>query len=421
VIEHGRLAFAHGVGVKRWEGAEEVTDLTAFKIGSISKPLTAAMVMTLVDDGTVDLRAPITTYAPYFGVRTPFEASTITMHHLLSHTAGYPNDFPAGVIRTCTPYGAAGLPQAFMNLADVPLWFAPGTMWNYSNNGYSAVALVAQEAAHEYYVDLMRTRVFAPIGMTSTTFYGDEAAEGDYATGHELRGTARPMLVEPSRWDCAFDHPQSTTLWSTAVDLARFGVSMMHDGRGLMTAASARAMNSTQATPTDVPGTSYGYGMELETYKGYDVLTHGGSTRGYSAMLWLVPSEGFGVAVVVNSQHGGTLAAWRATDVFLGLPEENPPRAALRPIDEWAKYVGTYRESSGTLGDVTVELGAGRLYATNTTIGGRVELRGYGPDMFVPASGPWMYALTMLFSFDRPDDPTAARIGTRVGVAMRAP
>ncbi len=415
----GRVVFTAARGVRSAGGTDAVTPDTLFRVGSLAKPMTSAMVQTLVDDGMLDLRAPIRRYVPYFGVRAPGNPDTVTMHAVLSHTAGYPNGFPMGLSSTCVPYGAAGLVASFRGLTDAPLWYPPGAAWQYSNTGYALAGLVAQEAGRQPYVDLMRTRVFERAEMSGATFDGVRAAAADHAVGHALDASgAVTERFGPEQPDCAFAHPMSTTLFASATDLARFGAWIAR-GAGSPGGAALARMSAPYAETTESMG-GYGYGWFIEPWDDTGAaITHGGSVAGFGAFLWLHPARQFGVAVVGNSDaFDPSEAAQAAIQSFLAAPTVRPASLDPRPMTEWSVYAGQYRDPVGDLGNVTVDVSGTTLMLTIARTGERVELRPWGRDRFTfSASATEGHETTALFFVDSSGRTTW--LTTRWGAASR--
>ena len=140
VMVDGSLVYEQGYGVKRRNGSEPVNPRTVFRIGSITKMMTAAAVMQQVDLGKVALDDPVTRWVPDFQVRAPWQANHITVQHLLTHASGFPDLLFN--IDGRTDEDALG--DWASVLGPVELHAAPGSFWNYSNPNFMLAGLVAE-------------------------------------------------------------------------------------------------------------------------------------------------------------------------------------------------------------------------------------------------------------------------------------
>ena len=143
------------------------TDRTQFNICSMGKTFTAAAIMLLVEDGKVDLRAPVSTYLADFPTQL---AEQITVHYLLSHTAGLGNymahpDFDRNMARLAT------IDQVYELVKQDELRFPPGTRFAYSNSGYVVLGKIIEVVTGQSYFEFVRARIFEPLGMDDTEFY----------------------------------------------------------------------------------------------------------------------------------------------------------------------------------------------------------------------------------------------------------
>ncbi len=351
IVRGGQMKYAAGVGDRDRESGLPVDEDTLFVLGSITKMVTAAGVMTLVDDGLVDLAAPVTATVPYFDLLDPFDPSSITPHMLLTHTSGLPDYLE---IECDTDDGA--LARWFTDNPDVPLWSPPGLIHNYANLGYSLAGLVLEEGAGMPYMDALRERVLEPLGMDGVTNDGTAAKAGNHATGYSVDGGTYDIDAYP----CALGWPPGLMI-GRVVDMARFMEMLLAGGAGVLSAESAAALQAPQVETRFAPDEWYGYGIESFEYKTMPVKWHNGGIMGYLTDLWLVPGEDFGVVVFVNDDgYDPANVSLFAIDTFLEPPDVDPPDYTTPP-ETWDRYVGEYFDpwSIGTIlvrqeGDLTL-------------------------------------------------------------------
>src|SRR4051812_1339464 len=136
-----------------------------FRLGSVTKQFTSAAIMMLVDEGKVALGDDIRKYVPDY----PKKAATVTLEHLLTHTGGVPNftDLPAFDKRAREDLSHGEVLALFK---DLPLDFAPGEKWKYSNSGYYLLGMVIEKVSGKSYAELLSERIFKPLGMAQTSY-----------------------------------------------------------------------------------------------------------------------------------------------------------------------------------------------------------------------------------------------------------
>ncbi|RNF83655.1 serine hydrolase domain-containing protein [Montanilutibacter psychrotolerans] len=259
-----------------------------FRIGSLTKQFAAAGLLKLVEDGRVGLDHPLSRYLPdYPG------GETIRVRELLNHTSGVANytaipGYMDGPIRR--PISTAGL-EVF---DDLPVDFAPGAQWKYSNSGYVLIGAVIESVTRKPWHQYLQQSLFAPLGMRHTGYGANPlvallTVDGYTQVGDRTR-PARPLsMTQPHA---------SGALVSTVDDLQTWNRAL-HEGRVLRD-GSYRQM----ITPTGAAAAAgYGFGLRIDNVEGLDVINHGGSINGFSAMLIYVP--GADVSVVVLQNHDG--------------------------------------------------------------------------------------------------------------------
>jgi CubicO group peptidase (beta-lactamase class C family) len=344
-------------------GVEATVD-SVFQIGSVTKVLTATLVMGLVAEGLVELDAPVGRYLPGF--------REVTVRQLLCHTAGFEGD-----VFTDTGKGDDCLERYVELLADVPQIFEPGEMFSYNNAGYCVLGRIVEVVRGEPFDRCMRDRVFTPLGMTHAASDPYEAILHRVAVGH-LGG--RPV---PAWAGARSNAPAGSMLAMTPRDLLAFARAHLAD-EGL------RAMREPQVVLPDIGwGTAWGLGWTLYDLPGGPVFGHDGNTIGQSAVLRVDPGRDVCVAVFTN---GGDRK--RLMKEILGrvveLPAEPVPDPAARP-DTW-RCAGVYVSNTS---ETTVSLDErGRLWLDRVPLGlavelgdepYRTELLGWRGDSLLPA------------------------------------
>ena len=348
VIDGGRIDWVRGYGVSRAGTESPVGPDTPFQVASISKPVTAAAVLSLVGDGRLDLQMPLDRWLPGWpGPDNRFATDQpVTLARLLSHTAGVGGHsyvgYPRGPDLPTTADILAG--RAPANSPPVTLDTLPGALWRYSSGGDVAVQAVIETVTGRPFADVVRERVLAPLDMHHSFFTVADSAV--VAGGH--RDTGNPV---PGGWH-VYPEQAAAGLWSSAADLAHFGIALMR------AAAGDSAGEAATFVPMLTPLTAgWGPGMAMGGEGASLRLWHSGANVGYRALLVVFPHLGRGAVILCNGDGGGPLITEivRAIASVYDWPHYRPE--VLHPLAlgraELAAYVGRYRLKSGL--NVTVQ------------------------------------------------------------------
>lgn len=347
VIENGELAWSEAFGVLEAGGAAPARPDTLFSGASISKPLTAAMVLHYVEQGRLDLDRNVNSYLTSW--RLPENAFTaerpVTLRHLLSHTAGTTvhgfGGMPPGSELPTALDVLEGRPPALTGPVRVDK--TPGESVRYSGGGTMIVQHLLEELSGKPFADLARELVFAPLGMERTTFVNPlpEALRDNAAVGHE---NGAPI---PGKWVCV---PQLAAggVWTTAGDYARFMVACRDAWRGRSTPLFGKDLAEQMMTSQ---GGLFGLGWEIMGEGSGRRFSHGGSNDGYQCEAMALLESGNGAVVLTNAESG-LIFYW---EVFAAIARTHgwsgfmPPARTLKPIppEEMDRYTGVYDIVSG--------------------------------------------------------------------------
>lgn len=344
VIDGGRLAWARAYGVTEVGGAQPVDTTTLFQAGSISKAITSVAALRFVDRGRVGLDEDVNQRLRSWKV--PDTALTgsrpVTLRGLLSHGAGLNvPSFPGYVRGTRIPTILQVLEgTAPSNTPPVRVEIAPGSEWRYSGGGLTVVQQLLSDVSRRSFDDVVRDEVFRPAGMTqSTTEQPLPASRAPHAaTGHSA-GRA----IE-GRWR-VYPEIAAAGIWSTAPDLARFGLAVggAVRGNGLLKPATAQDMVTRQIG-------GWGLGFALEGSGDSMVVSHDGSTSGFTARVLVLPATGQGIAVMTNGESEALISEiMRAVAHEYGWPVRRRIEKTVGAVDPagYAELVGQYRVTLG--------------------------------------------------------------------------
>lgn len=371
VVLDGRVVYRAGLGTVSPTSAQPVLPSTRFRFGSLAKPMTATAVLSLADEGRLRLHDPVTNLLPGFQLPgEPGWSDRLTAHRLLSHQGGLQDSGDIAGPRDDGALIAAFYDPAF--LSTVPLMVAPGSFYNYSNPNFALAGLLAEAADGRPYRHVMRQRVFKPLGMKRTTFLPAEVlSDGDFAYGMSGNRT-----WAPDDYDNAIMRPAGFG-WTTADDLAKYALFVIHGNPHVLKPRSWRAMQTRQVDTLEFLNLEgYGYGLfvtngatlrdqngQQRFYAGVKLVSHAGEIEGYRAYMVTLPAQRFGYVSLINgSDHqlvDSALTCFRvaaAETIADRLPVPSPFPSADIQRDRFVDYVGEYAEHTAAAGRAIVTL-----------------------------------------------------------------
>jgi serine beta-lactamase-like protein LACTB, mitochondrial len=306
VRKDGRLVWSEGFGYADLEQHVPVTPQTKFRIGSVSKPLTAAALGLLSETGKLDWDAPIQRYVPTF----PVKRYPITVRQVAGHLAGIRHYRP-GEFENQKHYSTVS--EGLTIFQNDSLLFEPGTQFAYSSYGWNLLSAVVEGASGQSFLSFMDHRVFAPSEMSHTVADFPDSIIPERARFYTRADSVGPVVNAPFV-DNSYKWAGGGFL-STAEDLAQFGEQML-DGR-LLHPATVALLWTPQRT-RDGKATDYGIGWGVEKdAHGRSRISHSGGSVGGTANLIIYPTEHLIVVVLVNSDRTFVEAVPRYAEPFL--------------------------------------------------------------------------------------------------------
>lgn len=299
---NGRVLWSESFGYSDVERRTPATSATRFRIGALSKPLTAAAVLLLHERGRLDPDAPVQSVFPSY----PLKAWPISEAHLMSdsggvhHLRGNRDVMPGG--------DCATLADAVERFRDEPLAFKPGTAYRFSIDGWILLSAVVEASAREPFEAFMTREVFAPLGMAGTVLEAEGVAR---ATGYFPRAATDPSFGLQDAPDADYScFAGAGQYLSTASDLARFGGAMVTPGF-LRAETLASLLTPVRLESGAAASLSRGWRIEDMTLDGRSlrVLTQRGTPMGATAVVLLVPDAGLAVALTSNVSYAKGLDA----------------------------------------------------------------------------------------------------------------
>jgi len=297
VVVDRKLRWSNGYGTADVENSIPAKATTAYRLGSISKPITAAAVMQLVERGKLDLDAPIQKYCPAF----PAKQWPVTARALLAHLAGvrhYKNDAEYGSTRHYN-----SVVEGLGMFKDDPLLFEPGTKYSYTTHGYAVLGCAVEGASGMSFPDYVRENVFKPAGMDRIRVDNVSDIIPNRAQGYQK--TKSGELRNSDLADTSYKIPGGGFI-STVGDLANFAIAMQN---GTLLKKETLDLMWTEQKTRDGKGTNYGLGWGVSERNGIKGINHGGAQQRVSTMLYMIPDKGLAVVVMTNLEGiGGGLS-----------------------------------------------------------------------------------------------------------------
>ncbi len=386
-IISGGATTVQGFGVTNVEDPLPVTAHTVFPIASISKTFAATAMMRLVEDGKVDLHAPVQKYLPDFRVRDSAVSRDVTVWHLLTHMGGWEGQV-SGPDR-----GSETLTNFLTTITDLMQVAPPGAAWSYNNAGFSIAGRVIETVNGTSINQAIRDLVFRPLGLEHAGTHSNDFIVNRFAAGHTLRN-GTPTLQRP------FGASASVTAGGVGLcitDLMTYAKFHMSDGTvngtRVLTRESLQQMQTAQAWK-QATDDSIGLAWHMRRLAGIRTFSHGGTLSGHILLLEIVPERNFAIAILTNSSSGWRLiqdVEREALRTYLGATYSVNQAIAHRGLVEtlpsvqpgrqpdFAPYVGTYTRPNNPY---VVHVENGKLYVDNRLV------TFFGPDRVVVLDGP---------------------------------
>lgn len=359
---HEGERYTAGFGVTNVNHPLEVTGGTLFQIGSITKTMTATVLMMLAQAGEVDLDAPVRQYLPTFRVQDEEASAGVTVRNLLTHSAGWVGDFFED-----TGAGEKAIERYVALMAGLQQLAPLGRAFSYNNSAFSVAGLVVEKVTGRPYEQAMKELLFDPLGMADSYFYAGDVMVHRFAVGHEVLPDDEVHVAKP--WPL----PRATYAAGGVVcsvdDLLTYAQFYLDggktsEGRRLL---SAEAMQTLWAPQLETGEASrrVAHSWFVKEEDGIRIYQHGGGTKGQVSIFNVVPQKQFALVLFTNANRGGLLnedvVHW-ALEAYCGVKHEDP-----QPVEASEEYlseaVGLYRRPFADL-ELRLEQGQLRAHVT---------------------------------------------------------
>ena len=432
----GGVVTTRTLGVTNVEDPLPVTDRTVFPIASISKTFAATMAMRLVEQGKLDLKAPVRTYLPDFKSRDARASQDVTVWNLLTHTSGWEGQLsgPDRGEDTLRTFVSTVMPDAMqVSPLDAAQATPPAAVWSYNNAGFSVLGRVIESVAGTSINSAIENLVFTPLGLKTAGTTAADFIVNRFAAGHVNRGTGAPVLLRP------FSPSSSVTAGGVGLSIAdlmtyaqfHLGDGTAANGQRVLSKASLELMRTPQVHK---PGTDDDIGLawHLRTVGSLRVAAHGGTLAGHILLIELVPEKNFAIGILTNSRDGWRLIQDVEREALKqyhgatfpknygiahrGLVETMPNVEPLAIQPDPAPYLGRYLRPTNS---ISVRVEGGRLIAQDVPNTGEprppMPLSFFGPDRAIVMDGTER-GQTIEFIRDRAGTVMWVRVVGRIAV-----
>jgi CubicO group peptidase (beta-lactamase class C family) len=287
VARDGKIVRAEGVGLANVELQVPVKPGTVFQSGSMGKQFTATAVMMLVEEGKMGLDDFLTKYFP----EAPTSWKEVTVRELLSHTGGF-GDYPEKF-----DFRKDWTEDELLKMVEgIPLAYAPGTKWEYSNLGYLTLGILIHKVTGEFYGDFLQERIFKPLGMQTTRIISEADIVPNRAAGYRLvKGELKNQeWVAPT-----VNTTADGSLYFSVLDLAKWDAALYTEK--LLKKSSLDQMWTPAKLKNGQPNKDgYGFGWFIGQRQGHRVVSHDGAWQGFKTAIARYVDDKLTVVVLAN-------------------------------------------------------------------------------------------------------------------------
>src|SRR4051794_24833074 len=292
-VLHDGVEHVAGFGITSVEAPVPADPNTLFQIGSTSKTFTGTVALRLVEQGKLDLDAPVRTYLPDLKLQDEQAAANVTLRHLFNHTGGWLGDYFDD-----TGMGDDALAIIVQRMVNLPQWTPLGQVVSYNNAGYYLAGRVIEVVTGKPFEAVVKELIFDPLGMDQSFFFANDCISRRTAVGHTVQDDT-PSVARP--WALARAAHAAGGISSSVRDQLKYARFQMGDGTApdgtrLLQRASMDEMQAA-TTPAGSGFGAFGVTWMVKTLDGVKTVRHGGTTNGQLSAFVLVPERNFAITV----------------------------------------------------------------------------------------------------------------------------
>lgn len=328
IVKDGQVVLAKGYGYRDRAAGLEMTGKTVLPIGSATKSFTALALGMLADEGKVDLDKTVKSYIPWLKLYNAQLTENVTVRDLLCHRTGIPRHDAEAVF--CTDYDRKKMVEG---LAYLQPNAQMRTVLQYSNQMVMLAGYLVEVLSGKTWEQFVQERILDKLGMTQTDFFAEKLEEfPDHSKGYAFTGTDN---METEYLSLKGLGPAGSIV-SNAEDMNQYLLFQLGDGswngERLVSQSYMRQMQETQMIGSpylwrfpEMEEANYGLCWFVDRYRGQKLVSHGGNTLGFSALVTMLPGQNLGVAVLSNANSNFLVndLTYRILDQILDVPEED--------------------------------------------------------------------------------------------------
>lgn len=372
VVVDGKPVYTRGFGARNLEKNLPMTPDTLWGIASISKSFCALAIMQLVEQGKVDLQAPVNKYIDF---RLKKEDKQITIHHLLTHSSGIPELDATNAATNkdmFIPMSSERDFMAFVNKAGEEIVDEPGKLFMYNNDMYTCLGFIIEKVTDKRYAEYIRENILEPLKMDRSTFLKEKfEKDSNVITGYSPSEDGKSLDLKEIKTD-ELDYACGG-LYSSVQELQNYMIALMNggifDGKKIVQTSSLEKMWMPYIKPPEGyargdGGYGYGWGVEKDFF-GFKLVHHGGNISTSGGFLAMIPEKKMGVVLgQIPNPTGIHTAIVRGLLATLLGEDMNKAVPAIEIQKRLGLLQGKYKTYGAVEGEVSMKDGI--LYATIT-------------------------------------------------------
>lgn len=380
VSQNGKIVYENYAGYRDIEKQLPVTKDTVFGVASITKSLVALAIMQLRDAGKLQIEDKVAKWIPELRLPDPDVTRQLEIRHLMSHTSGLPG---MSLIHEARAKSILNDPDGEYLFGDIPydknreicnvddlikrisetdftLLDSPGTVFNYSNEGYGLLQAIIEKASGMDFIPYMETYIFTPLEMDNAYFLHSDIEKLDnVAELYAYKKGKQKIFHSPVWWDVAHIYTNGS-LKCSALDLLKYMDVYRLDGNvNGVQIVSEKSIQEMMTPFIHLPnGGSYGLGLEIEKLGNLNYFGHGGSIKGVSSNFKVVKEKDLTACLLINMADvpaGDILQSSIRT--LLNLSDTRSVEKEVYPLpkEDLQKFVGLYQSEEGKEASITMK------------------------------------------------------------------
>jgi D-alanyl-D-alanine carboxypeptidase len=325
------IVLSKGYGLADVEFDVPADAETMFRIGSVTKQFTAALIMKLVEQGKLSLDDTLAKLLPEFHAY----GHAVTLRQLLNHTSGIKSYTDLGEQWWKKSCQEVTHQEMIDEVKEFPLEFTPGEKWAYNNTAYYLLGMLIEKASGRSYADALHREIFEPLTMERSRYDSNADVIKNRAHGYTLEGGA---LVNAKPLGMSAPGAAGGIL-STAADLVRWQIALVNGN--VVSSASYQQM-TTPTVLSDGTDKKYGFGLAMGTFDDRPTIDHGGGINGFNSMLAWHPDDQLHIAVISNGEPISTGKI--AHELYFAATGREKPQPKQLPLAaaDLARFAGDY-------------------------------------------------------------------------------